>query len=484
MVSLSSAAGRLGALVRAHRPFAIVLAVGAVVRVVAMLGYTPALWFNDSYDYVRIGLDPFAHPIRPVGYGIWLWVLKPFHSFALVAGLQHLMGLAIGVMIYALLRRRGLPGWGAVLAAVPVLLDGNQIQLEQVILSDTLFEFLVITAVVLVLWRTPSVWMCAAAGLLLAAATLTRTIGLPVLLIALGVLAFQRVGWRRPAALAVAGLLPLPLYAGWFHAENGTYAISVTDGIFLWGRTAAFADCEKIKPSPDLAGLCPVGEPGHRRSSSTQIWNTDDPNPLGWAPGQVFTAEQNDRAQRFALEAIKTQPLDYVQAVSYDLFVRTFSPVRAKYPTPYVVDGYTFLKHPQHQPKWNVYKGGTPTETIQAYEHGSARTRTHEPFATMVRGYQQVVALPGTALAVVLLVPFGVWARQRRRPDSAVALPWLTSTALLVVPPVTTDFDYRYVVVAVPFACLAAGLACVRGRGRPALDDDAERTAREPAPAS
>jgi hypothetical protein len=484
MGSLGAAVGRLGALVRAHRAFSVLLAVAALVRVVAMLGYTPALWFNDSYDYVRIGLDPFPHPIRPVGYGILLWVLKPFHSFALVAGLQHLMGLAMGVMIYALLRRRGLPGWGAVLAAVPVLLDGYQIQLEQVILSDTLFEFLVVAAVTMLLWNTPSVRTCALAGLLLAVATLTRTIGLPVLLIALAVLAFRRVGRRRLAALAVAGLLPLPLYAGWFHSENGTYAISVTDGIFLWGRTAAFADCEKMKPPPDLAGLCPVGEPGHRRSSSTQIWNTDDPNPLGWAPGQVFTAEQNDRAQRFALDAIKTQPLDYVRVVAYDLFVRTFAPTRSHYPTPYVVAGYEFLKHPQWQPKWNVYKGGTPTETIAAYEHGPARTRTHQPFATMIRGYQQVVALPGTALAVVLLIPFGVWARRRRRPDAAAALPWLSAAALLVVPPVTTDFDYRYVVVSVPLACLAAGLAVGRRRPRTAPDEGAERTAREPAPAS
>ncbi|MFI0451318.1 phospholipid carrier-dependent glycosyltransferase [Actinomadura sp. 6N118] len=464
---------RLGRLA-GHRLFLAVLGVGAVLRVITMVGYSPALWFNDSFDYVRIALDPFPHPIRPVGYGIFLWLFKPFHSFTLVVTLQHLMGLGIGVTIYALLRRYGLPGWAAALAGAPVLLDAYQIQLEHLPLSDTLFAFLIISAIAVLLWprerRAPSLWWCALAGLLLSLATLTRTIGLPVLLVALGVLVLWRVGWRRIGAVAVAGLVPLVAYAAWFQAENGQFAMTRTDGVFLWGRTAAFAECSKIKPPPELASFCPRGEPGERRASSSQVWAQG--SPTGFKYGAVFEPGTNDRAFSFALEAIKAQPLDYVGTVAYDVFVRTFYLSRDPYPSQYVADLYKFPEQPQPMQGWPVYGGGNPTSVSAEYEHGSAITHTNKPFASFMRGYQQVAALPGIVLGGILLLPVAVWARRRRPrpgrggPDggSRVLLPWFAAVALLVVPPLTTDFDYRYVLVAVPLAGLAAGLAFATGR--------------------
>jgi hypothetical protein len=43
-------------------------------------------------------------------------------------------------------------------------------------------------------------------------------------------------------------------------------------------------------------------------------------------------------------------------------------------------------------------------------------------------------------------------------------LPWLLGVALIVLPPMTAGFSYRYALAAVPAVCLAAGLAFA-GRG-------------------
>ena len=46
-----------------------------------------------------------------------------------------------------------------------------------------------------------------------------------------------------------------------------------------------------------------------------------------------------------------------------------------------------------------------------------------------------------------------------RRFGGEALLPWTISLALIVIPAATAEFDYRYVLVAVPFACLAAAMA-------------------------
>jgi hypothetical protein len=47
-------------------------------------------------------------------------------------------------------------------------------------------------------------------------------------------------------------------------------------------------------------------------------------------------------------------------------------------------------------------------------------------------------------------------------------LPWVTAVALLVFPIAVADFDYRYLIPVIPFACLAAGLSFAPRRTAPA----------------
>ncbi|HUB22797.1 MAG TPA: hypothetical protein VMA97_10375, partial [Streptosporangiaceae bacterium] len=99
---------RIRELAARHPQFTIALAAGAVLRLVTMIAYPGALWFSgDSYVYVGAALRPRPDLSKTTGYSLFLRALLPFHSFTLVTGLQHLMGLGIGVMVYALARRAG-----------------------------------------------------------------------------------------------------------------------------------------------------------------------------------------------------------------------------------------------------------------------------------------------------------------------------------------------------------------------------------------
>jgi hypothetical protein len=92
-----------------------------------------------------------------------------------------------------------------------------------------------------------------------------------------------------------------------------------------------------------------------------------------------------------------------------------------------------------------------------------------QPWATFMQDYQRLVYLPGTLLGIVVLIgATGVVARWRRWGGIGL-LPWMAGALLIVLPPMTAGFSYRYVLAAVPSACLAAGLAFAAARpgGKP-----------------
>ena len=118
---------RLRELAVRHPHFSVALAVGALLRLVAMLAYPGTLWFaGDSYVYVGAALRPTPDQSKTTGYSLFLRALLPFHSFTLVTGLQHLMGLGIAVMVYVLARRAGVSKIWATAATLPVLERGQE----------------------------------------------------------------------------------------------------------------------------------------------------------------------------------------------------------------------------------------------------------------------------------------------------------------------------------------------------------------------
>jgi hypothetical protein len=442
----------------AHWPFLLLLALGAALRVLTVLGYRWTMWFPDSFEYILGALEPEPSPARPAGYSFFLWALRPFHSFELIVVLQHLMGLGVAVMVYALLRARfGLPGWGATLAAAPVLLDAYQLQLEHMVMSDTLFTALLVGAVTAAMWRAvPRPGAAALAGALLALAALTRSIALPLLVLLLLYLAVRGAGWRPVALAAVGAAVPLALYATWFHSEHDRFAITNSSGIFLYSRAMTFVDCEKFEePPPERERvLCPVLAPEDRPASHYYIWAGKSALRSDKSLPPWFSAEQEKIARDFALRAIRNQPGDYASTVWEELRVG-FSWTRPVFPDKKTYAYYEFGS--VERPLPNFAKADVP-----AYDAGRNTTRIVEPYAGFLRGYQDHVYMRGALITGLLAIGLvGVAAGWRRRGGPAL-LPWSLALAMTVVPAATVLFDYRYQPPVIPLACVAAALAVPR----------------------
>jgi len=241
---------------RDHRLITVAVALSLVPRILAMLAFRPALFTPDSFAYLAEGAHPTLSQWHPSGYPVFLWLLSPFHALALVTAVQHLIGVATAIVVYALLRHWGLPAWGATLAACPTLIDSRQVALESSILPDTCYALLLTAAVAVVLIRRengpvrPAPARCAVAGALLFGAAIVRGNGAPEMLALLAVLAVWRAGLRAMAAATIAFTLPLLAYMGLFAAKYGNFALTNSDGMFLWSRTMSFADCPAIRPPP------------------------------------------------------------------------------------------------------------------------------------------------------------------------------------------------------------------------------------------
>jgi hypothetical protein len=490
--------------IRQNKLFSLALAAGAVVRLVTVLGYPGALWFaGDSYVYLGAALRPQPDLSKSTGYSLFLRLLLPLHSLTLVVVLQHLMGLADGVMIYALLRRNGVSKKWAAIASLPMLLDGYVIEDEHLVMTEALFTFLAVVALLLVLWRPKvSWWRALVAGLLLGYAAVVHDEGAIVLAVFPLFLLIRDWkslrGWLAAVLVGVGCLIPVGGYMSWFHSHTGHYGITMTEGFYLWGRVSSFANCAVIKPAGEQAIVCPTQPIADRTPPGNYIWHAPYVHQDMKSIGGPASPAGNSLLTSFAIHAIEAQPLDYAKTVVRGVLL-SFGFPRINYPGAGTVYYYDFHLHyktakysllPPDNHSW--IPGGTAYQDWLSYGH-QAPGVVHEVFAIPVLLYQRLVFTYGPLLALIFLVGLGgVIAVRRRGWDPRTfrlrwevrgtsMLPWITAVALLVFPVAYGDFDYRYLIQALPFACAAAGLAFAPARrkdtpAQPVPDDQIEAT--------
>lgn len=463
----------LAGLIRRHWLFSLALVAASLPRLVAILGFRPAMLFRlDSFDYLWGAVHLSPNVVNPSGYSLFLWLLRPFHSLVLVTVVQHVLGLAVATMVYALLRHYRLPAWGATLAAAPVLFDPEQIMIEHLIMADLLAMVLLVGAFTVLLFReSPSLWRSATAGLLMGLSTVIRPTVLPLVFLIPVYLLVRRVGWRRAGAALAAGVVPVLGYMSWFAAVHGTFNMTNSNGLFLWSRTMSFANCQIIKPPPDLVPLCPNKQPGAlaaanpalRRQPKRYLWNhqtwqwTDTTS--GFVPDTAaFTQANNTRALRFAVKAIEAQPLAYAQTVAAETvtpFVSTDTSLRF----PVVPTSSSSLDRPDLRYAIASIEAYTGSDQGVAGDLGyHFGTRLVHPYVAIMHEYEQIIFLPGPVFGLVVLVGLaGILMPSRRSP--AAILMWASAAIIIVLPVAEHEYTYRYVIPAVPLACMAAALA-------------------------
>ena len=123
-----------------------------------LVAYHPALIFPDSVRYLQYAHNFTvgqwsADALRQSGYSVLIIPVMLLHDLWIIPLAQHLVGLATAVLVYAVLVRFGIRTWLAAVASIPVLFDPLQLVLEQYVLADVWTVFLVVAALVILVWR-------------------------------------------------------------------------------------------------------------------------------------------------------------------------------------------------------------------------------------------------------------------------------------------------------------------------------------------
>ena len=450
--------------VRRNRVFLVAMALAVAVRTVVMLAYSPGFIHSDARStYLPLMDDLTPNQSRPVGYGVL--IIRPAswftHDVTLVVGVQHLLGLASGVLIYALLRRWGVRPWVATLAAAPLLFDAMQLVLEHTALSDTLFDFLVVAGIASLAWKSDlDSRYVFAGGLFLGASVTVRTVAEPLILAAVIFCLWMARRWGKrliASALVVAGFaIPVLAYATWYHQEHGVFALSEFTGKTLYLRSTSFVECPELDIPEYLRVLCPTDPVGQRYDPTWYVFSSKGNLQDLELPDGVT---EDEALRTFAKEALRAQPLDYLHTVWRD-FMLNFKVERIDYDEYSTAWKWTFITFDEEE----VRNLDAPL-----YPGHGGMLQANQPWSNILVQYERYAYLAGPLLlGCLVLGVVGVVAPSRsdRRGLRAVTFLVVASgTGMLLTPAVTAEFVWRYQLPAIALLPAGAALAYTSLRG-------------------
>ena len=434
-------------------PLVALCAAGVALRVLVMVTYSSAVFVfynGDSIRYARIAAPGyhsglFSDPFAPAGYPAFLKLLRDIWSaLPFTVGVQHALGIAIALLLYAVVRRLGTPRGVALLPAAVVLLSGDQLFLEHSLLSETFWAVLVTGGLYALIrgardGEGDPRWLIAA-GLMLAGSALARQISIPLLLVAgvwVACAVRGRVSRRAVAVATTLGpaLVMLGLYVGVAHLEHGVSGLGGRSGWQLYGRVAQFADCADFRPPGRTRLLCQSTPPAKRPGLVAQLY---DPSlPLGHFD---YQGKDDGLLQRFALDAIINQPGDYLGAVAADWAtaagLRGIRPGEGASPS--------MMRFSRHTPY------GAPAPTVRGvaayYERAytSIRVLPLPHWAQRLGQYQSIIRLHEVLVIPLLLIVLAGLLLSRGSIRTGIALVFGFALGLYLLPPIANAWDVRY----------------------------------------
>ncbi|MGH3393587.1 MAG: hypothetical protein ACRDPO_02755 [Streptosporangiaceae bacterium] len=447
-------------LLRRHWLISLLLLAGVILRVLTYMAYHPALLYVDTLKYLYKewpGADP-------LGYKVLLKVMLSVTSLGAVAVLQHLLGLAMAVALYAVLVRRGAARWLAAVAAAPVLLDAYQLQMEQMIMPDVLFEAMIVAGLVVLLWRpVVTTRLAIVAGVILGASAAVHQIGEILVLPAVAYLILTTGGWRRvlrqSAVLVAAFIVPIVVYCtGSLYVTGHFWLASSADQNL--GRLAVSADCATLKLPSYLRQMCPSpsvqanGADWLEHSKNSPLHNPVI--PAGMTKGQMLAQLES------AIE--HQQPLRVLGSFLRDS-ARLFAGSRPAIKGITPISRWQFQTHyPVFPPEVSLGAGNKIIVGIQRAPYEpfherllrpsyGGRAQVDKPIASFLRSYQLKGGYtPGPLLALATILGaigtlFVLRRRQRgtrqRELATACLLVFATAALILLISDFT-EFSWRY----------------------------------------
>ncbi|WP_131773853.1 hypothetical protein [Protofrankia symbiont of Coriaria myrtifolia] len=465
----------LGARARRHAVFVAIAAAGALLRVLVIVAYPPAIMYlGDSAAYLDQAWNgPWPGDWRPSGYPMFLLLIDGHAHLTRLVIVQHLLTFLAGAALYAVALHTVRTAWIAACVAAPVLLSPWVLDLGQFVLADSLFGTLVAGGVVLLARPgRPAVRACAAAGLLLGTAVTIRTVGYgPLAVGAVALLAMtartrghhtdtgDRVGrggggLARLVAFVLAAAVPIIGYSAWSVANGGTFSVSAHSGFFLYGRMAPFADCGVLS-GPELRTLCDPRPVARRTQPDMYLWPDDSPLRQG---NDSIPAGREELAGRFAAEVIRAQPV-MVATTTAAYLIGYFSPVQHE------------NARTSRAATWELpteLANVLPAQNPHAADGHYVLTEISRPLAGKLTAYSRLgylsMPLVGAGLLAGAVAASAGVRRGRTRPGPVGSGPvgngsaggglaglgrmfWLASGAglsVLVLAALTAGFDYRY----------------------------------------